>query len=289
MSKRNRNKRLENKVKKTLSILDVCVPVYGQYPATKDSINNLKNACENIPFKLYMVDDASKDYEENGKPFYEWLRTLDYPTNVTHLTKNGGFARTVNYAVNQGTSEYILVMSTDVVMLPDSVRIMVEHMQHNPQLGIIAPKLLFFPNSKDPQRPAGKVQSVGMFFDSMGNPYHPFSGWDNEHSLVNIVRDLNAITGAVFLIRRTAWNKVSGFSTDYGKGTYEDIDLSLRVKMAGYGIRVLPQATGYHYANLSVIGAGEGFPLEQNKNIFNAKFSVRPYDAWILSGRFHEQ
>jgi GT2 family glycosyltransferase len=149
--------------------------------------------------------------------------------------------------------------------------------------------LLFFPNQNDPDRPAGKVQSAGLFFDATGEPYHPFSGWDENEPLVNVVRDVNATTGATFLIRRNVWQQLKGFSLDYGRGTWEDVDISFRTRLLGLKIRVLPQAVGFHYTNLSVLGDKQGFPLNHNRDIFKAKFAqIIPYDSWIQSGIFYD-
>lgn len=128
-------------------------------------------------------------------------------------------------------------------------------------------------------------QHIGIVYNILLQPYHLCSGWEGNHPITEQVRDVNAVTGACFLIRRNIWQQLKGFALDYGKGTFEDLDLCTRVRMMGYGIRVLPQAVGYHQANLSVMAAGEGYPMDRNARIFAAKFeTIIPYDDWLHSG-----
>jgi len=283
MSKKNkREKRIETQV-------DVCYPVYGKYDALDVSMASLENAFADITYKVYIVDDASKDLNTIGNEYYKNLRqTPGKIAGILQHKTNTGFGRSVNDAANLGSSKYILVISTDVVLEPEAVKIMVDHLDANPQIGIIAPKLLFPLNSTDPNRPAGKVQHAGMAFDVNRNPEHLFLSWPSDHLYVNQVRDVNAITGAVFLIRRNLFQALKGFSTDYGKGGFEDVDLCIRARMAGAIIRFLPQAVGYHYVGLSFLSANEGYP-ERNKAIFLAKFdSIIPYDNWSFWGPINQ-
>jgi len=290
---RNKHRNLPDTPAKIKTVIfpkiDVVIPVYGQFPTLANGIEALDNAMNGISYRVFMTDDVSPDLAKVGRDYYSSLKDNSKIAPITYHKNNQGFGKSCNDAASMGSAKYILIHSSDVVLMPDSVKIMYEHIENNPDIGIIAPKLLFFPNQKDPNRPAGKVQSVGIFFDSMGEPFHPFNGWDENHPLVNIVRDVNATTGATFLIRRNVWQQLKGFSLDYGRGTWEDIDISFRTRMSGLKIRILPQAVGYHYTNLSVLGDKEGFPLNHNKDIFKAKFNqIIPYDSWVQSGVFYD-
>jgi GT2 family glycosyltransferase len=287
---RNRNKKTkteEVKYPKINALIDIVYPVYGQYQSFNKSLGSIADAVADIPWKLYVTDDCSKDYETTGKILYQQLKTLPNLGSLQIHKENMGYGKTVNDAAMVGRAKYILVMTTDVYLTPNSVKIMVDHLEHNPQLAIISPKMLFPPDSQDPQRPAGKVQHVGIVYNVGLQPYHLYSGWDANHPVTNQVRDVNAVTGACFLIRRNVWQQLKGFALDYGKGTFEDLDLCTRVRMMGLGIRVLPQAIVYHYANLSVLAAGEGYPMDRNSKIFHAKFGdIIPYDDWLLTGLY---
>jgi GT2 family glycosyltransferase len=74
--------------------------------------------------------------------------------------------------------------------------------------------------------------------------------------------DEPAITDAcvafAFLLRREALAQVGGFDENYNPYGWEEVDLSLRVREAGYHIRYVPTAIAYHAG--SATGRGHHLP-----------------------------
>jgi len=58
------------------------------------------------------------------------------------------------------------------------------------------------------------------------------------------------------LMRRTAWDAVGGFHADYIVGDYEDSDLCLRLRQAGFGIFYEPAAELFHFERQSIAQHG---------------------------------
>ena len=284
---RNRNKTQEQKIEQTL--IDVVVPVYGNFQTAMQCLNSLPNAMKKpngmiIPYKVYLVDDASKD-QQTADSFYAAVNDLPQIAHIQRRKQNYGFGRTVNDAAMFGHSKFILVLSTDVIYPPESIHHLLVQLEANDDVGITFPKLLFFPNTNDSDRPAGTIQSAGMVFDVSRRPVHIFLGWHKDHPFANRVRDMNACTGATFLIRRNIFTQLRGFDPVYGSGTFEDLDLCFRVRLLKYLIRYIPQTVAFHYVGQSAIEAKIPFPLERNYNIWAAKFSETiPYDEWVFSG-----
>jgi len=265
------------------STIDIVIPVYSNFELTEKCITSIPDAMGDIKYKIYIVDDFSPDLEEKGKKFYQHLR-INLPNlgGILQHNKNSGFPKSCNDGANLGSSELIMILSTDVLLTPNSMKIMVDHILGSPEVGIVFPKLLFFPNSNDPNRPSGKIQACGTVFDITLKPYHIYCGWDVDHPLANRVRDYNAMTGATFIIRRNIWFKLKGFDEHYGLGTYEDVDLALRTRMLDYKIRYLPQATAFHGVGLSASATKNPFPLNENYQYFKLKFGNKvPYDDFM--------
>lgn len=264
--------------------VDVVIPVYGNFEAVKANISALNENTENVKFQIFLVDDASPDYHPNGNAFYEYAKTMPNVAKVIRHVKNTGFPQTVNDGAAAGNSKYILVLNSDVILQKNALDILVTQLDNNSDIGITFPKLIFFPNSADPARPGGKVQHAGIVFDIQGRPYHIYNGWNPEHPMVNVVRDMNAATGACLLIRRSLWNEIGGFDTVYSPGTFEDIQFCLQVRQLRYRIRYLPQSLGFHFTGMSAEKSG-GFPLNRNGNIFRARFGDNiPYDEFLYAG-----
>jgi len=275
------NKPVVNKIR---PVLDIVIPVYGNYEMLEQCLLAIPKAAKDVEYRIYLVDDKSPDYEEKGKGFYNYLR-LNLPKlgGILINNKNGGYAYACNRGANLGSSRQLMILTTDVILMEDSIKIMSDHLDGSPEVSIVFPKLLFFPNSNDINRPANKIQHCGIAFDINKRPIHLFIGWDSDHPFVNRVKDYNAMTGAVFIIRRELFRRLNGFDESYGKGTFEDVDLAIRVRMTGGLIRYLPMAVGYHGVGMSVEKAKEEFPVNRNFDLFKSKFGdIIPFDEWML-------
>lgn len=93
-------------------------------------------------------------------------------------------------------------------------------------------------------------------------------GWAGAHGArVDDVRqdphEVGFASGAALCVRRAAWDAVGGFDARYFMYG-EDLDLSLRLRLAGWGVGAVPQARVLHeYA--FVKGDYKWFHLERNR------------------------
>ena len=58
-------------------------------------------------------------------------------------------------------------------------------------------------------------------------------------------QNLSAVTGACLMVPRAVWDKVHGLDEDYAVA-YNDVDLCLRIREAGYLVVWTPYAELYH-------------------------------------------
>jgi GT2 family glycosyltransferase len=138
----------------------------------------------------------------------------------------------------------------------------------DPTVGIASPKLLFPEGCQ--HGPAGKVQHSGMCWNIQAWPIHVHIGWRADHPRVNQRRDdLDCVTGALLMTRRDVWERIGGFDSSYGRGTFEDCEYSCRVSHEfGLKIAYQPQAVAYHSVGASAMVDGQGYPLQKNHSIF---------------------
>lgn len=275
----------KNKTKKVVFKPDVSVviPVYGNLDVLEHTLTYLGKSIEGLNSEVILVDDKSPDF--NQDIYIEYQKKFPFISHVKYRRENGGFPATCNDGAKLATSDYILFLSTDVYIHDAAVKILLEQLKNNPELGITFPKLLFFPNSNDPGRPAGKIQHAGIAFDFDQNPIHVFVGWEPDHPFANRVKDYNACTGGCFMIKRKLFYEIGGFDVGFGRGTSEDISLCMEVRMRKYNIRYLPQAMGYHYVAASAQRYNKPFAVRENIDRFKAKYKdVIPFDYWLYCG-----
>ncbi len=285
-----RDQRLEQvkKNRPVTHLVDVVVPVYGEWGFLANSISRIAGAFEGseILYRVIVVDNGTPaweqrdedgepsgviiDPEEQAAPIKELLRKEDI---FFRLEENVGYPGAINAAVARGNSPLIIVLTADVFMEPGSFIELVKEMD-NSEVGVVGP-LLRFPMDESPNGPPGGVQSAGITFDIQGDPYHIFIGWSPENRRVKVRREMQGVTGACFITRRTLWDNIGGMSDVYGAGTYEDMEYCFQVRAREMKVVFQPAAEGFHYVGGSIVaGAGKGgFPLGINSTIFKGRWA----------------
>ncbi len=162
--------------------------------------------------------------------------------------KNLGFGRAVNQARRHLQTPYFLTLNPDTWLAPDALGLLHRHMETHPDVGVVVPRLF---------DAVGQLQfSVRTFYDlptlllrrtPLGRllPNHPrlvrhlMSDWDHAD-----LREVDWALGACMLIRATA---VPDEIFDPRFFLYfEDVDLCLRLKRAGWKTVYHPSATARH-------------------------------------------
>ena len=225
--------------------IDVIVAVYNARPFVTKCWQALEKNTK-YPHKVYFADDCSTDLT-----LVKFLRELDDAT-LLRSEKNLGFAGINNWAVNQTEGEFFCLLNSDTEPLEGWLGAMMEAMLSNDRIGVVGAKLLF-PEGKT--QIAGTIQHAGVGRDRSGQPYHPYRERPADFAPANVLRDVNAVTGACFLVRRKCWDELGGFDEGYSMGQFEDVDYCWRCRENGWKIFVQPKAVLYHYEH----GSGEQY------------------------------
>jgi len=261
------------------NLVDIIVPVYGGYdhlerliPALVDTLASFKD-----DVKVFFVDDCTP--EELGRDAIEKLITSSILPHWKFIKApaNGGFSATNNLGASHGNGQYICMLNSDTVPHPLWLDHLVATLDKYPQAGGVGSKLLFPAWSKDPTRPAGKIQHAGVAFNAARMPYHLFLGWDADNPRVNRHLMMQAVTGACFLTRRRLWDQIGGLDIAYGIGNFEDIDLCLQIGERGYDIAYNPDSVLYHWGS----GSNNTESSDRNAMIFLSRWADKVVsDDW---------
>lgn len=259
------------KVRMSRQVVDIVMPVYGGAEFILECIRSLYHHDAGVPFNLVLVDDQSpQDPKLDAALTYVKQQENAF---VFRHQRNAGFAATCNTGANAGRSPWILLLNTDTRIINDGwLAAMVEE-GDDPEVGVVGALLTFYQTPQpwapaNPRiRPAGKVQHAGVVFDVMRRPYHIFSGWDADHPKVTQRREMNCVTGACLLTRRTIWKSLGGLDTAYTRGNFEDVQYCLMARINGYKVIFTPKVHLEHYAG----GSENSMTAGRNAQIFQIK------------------
>lgn len=277
--------RKQKRVSKPSPAIDVVVTTAGRFDVLETCLNAVYREAQTTPISLTIIDNASPAEEriQNNNLFDYWV-DKDPSGNVTFFTKrlqqNVGFPGSANEGAKVGKSSLIMFLSDDVELHEGTLKKVVDDFQLIENVGIVGIKLMFPPTSVSPIRPAGKVQHIGLSLNINGEVTHPLVGWSPTHDKTRISRDAWAVTGACLTIRRDLFTKVGGFDRIFGKGTFEDVDLCLKVRQLGFRIYMDADAQAYHYVGATAEKRNEPFPLQENRMIFQSRWMNTQFAVW---------
>lgn len=237
----------------------VLIPVYNNWLWTDRALRSLRTAKTNVPFQVYVVDDKSTD---NSLAFLE----AKYPeVKVIRNKENLGFLRSCNRAMKtiavSGKFDFIFLLNNDAEVLDDFLNEPYSMMKEDEKIALVGSKLVYGD---------GSLQEAG------GIVWQDGSGWNygrnSNPSLpkFNTLREADYLSGAAILLRVTALEKVDYFDDRYLPAYYEDTDLAMSFRMAGFKNMYCPTSIVIHHEGKShgtdiQIGAKSGQEVNRLK------------------------
>ena len=147
-----------------------------------------------------------------------------------------------NFAVERTRSPWLLFLDNDLEVIDGEwLNAMAEHIQR-PEVGAVGARLLW---------PNDTVEHVGIVLGVGGIAGHAFRGFPAEDPRVfkqlQVTRNYSCVTGACLLTRRDVFIEVGGFDEERLAMAFNDVDLCLKMRRAGYLIVYTPFAKLYRH------------------------------------------
>ena len=188
---------------------------------------------------------AVVDNESNGQ-LERRVRAVAPGVVVLAQPDNLGFARAVNvgarYAMARGATG-IFLLNNDAILLPGAIQQLTEKLAGDPDLGVVTAKVFL---TETPDR----LWAVGGVFNGrrvveMGAGERDVGAYDDAR--------LDFVYGCAMLMRAEMFRQIGGFDERYFL-YYEDIDLCLRARAAGWSVGMAPSAHVLHEGSKSTRG-----------------------------------
>lgn len=273
---------------RTLSII---ILSYNTEQITRQCLDSLiqnVKANEDIHFEIIVVDNASSDNSPH------MLTTFQQTTHLPNLTcqiilneTNEGFPKGNNRGVRACRGEYVLFLNSDVLVGNIKWEELLDYMQSSTSIGALTVRVNLPSQSIDPASHRGFPTIWNSFTYYAGLeklsrylPFfsHLFGGYHLIYQSLDHFHEIDSPSGAFYLIKRAVFEKVGGFDEEffmYG----EDLDLSFRIKEAGYTI--------WYYPKFEVLHLKHQSGLKKNKTAVRSKTKEYFYNAMKIFYRKH--
>lgn len=258
--------------------LSVIILNYNGYKNTIDCIKSFDKIRipQGFELELVIVDNASVD--SSVSVFKKDFPKIKLIENKVNKGYSGGNNTGISYALESGAS-HVVVLNNDTLVERNSIYELVEALRTH-KADVACPKIYFEKGFEYHKDRYSKIE-LGRVFWFTGSSMD----WANVVSMHRGVDevdmgqydnkfDIEAVTGACFIAKREVFEKVGLFDENFFL-YYEDADLSLRMRVAGFKIVFAPKAVVYH-KNAGSTGIGsklQDYFITRNRLYFGMKYA----------------
>jgi GT2 family glycosyltransferase len=232
-------------------------------PALLDSLRD-----ESIGIELLVVDNGSRDE----------TRDLLRDRGVEHiaLPDNVGFAAAMNRGVAATSAPFVLGLNADTVVEHGAVGVLTAALASDQSLGGVQPRILQIDRDATHDPSTARLYSAGMALTADGRAFETGAGERQAEGLVHR-REIFGVCGAACLLRRELFSELGGYDESFF-AFYEDVDLNVRARIAGWRFAYVPEAIVWHLGNASWMeeaprpGAWNARLVARNRIVTEARF-----------------
>jgi len=246
--------------------------------ATRDRLDLLSQCVgsilSNTQYGNFTVTVADNDSIEKQTHEYHTKMLQDCRYRKIDCPGEFNYAAINNTAANQSSADLLLLLNNDTeVHQPDWLQRMVSELL-DPDVGCVGARLLY---------PNGLLQHAGIVTGLQGmaghlHQYAPATD-DGYSARIKLSTDVSAVTGACLGIRRALYKELGGLDAEKFKVAYNDVDLCLRARNAGYRNRYLADVTLTHHESVS--RGSDDNPGKRARFLSEVAYMKELHGAWI--------
>lgn len=215
----------------------------------KDYIDDLDKCINSIlrkttynNYEIIIVENNSTE-----QATFEYYEKLKVYKNIKIVIWDDEFNYSAinNFGEKYATGEYILLLNNDVeIITPNWIEEMLMFAQRS-DVGGVGIKLYY---------PDDTIQHGGVILGMGGIAGHAHKNLPSSSygyvGRASYAQNLSACTAACFMVRKSVYEEVGGLDEGY-KVAFNDVDLCMKIRKAGYLIVFTPYAEMYHYESKS--------------------------------------
>ena len=190
-------------------------------------------------FEILVIENNSTspelfDYYKEIEARWDNLKVITWDSYFNYSAIN-------NFGARYAKGDYLLLLNNDTeVITPDWIQEMLMFAQRK-DVGAVGAKLYY---------PDDTIQHAGIGLGLLTLAGHYHRGFDRNHpgymGRLIYAQDLTAVTAACVMVRRDVWDSIGGLDETF-EVAFNDVDLCMRIRKAGYLVVFTPFAELYHY------------------------------------------
>ena len=195
---------------------------------------------------IIVSDNGSKDGS------IDFIRKSFPSVQILENCKNLGFGSAINRGLAVAKGDYLIFLNSDLKLNPKCIGELVKLLESDSSIGGSIPKILHIDQQNT-------INSLGVLINYTGIAYPNFLGQKDP----GYQEPFESACGGIFMLKREVFKTVGGFDEDLFL-YHEDHDFSWRIRLAGWRLKVAPQAIMYHHYSFNK-GVLKYYSSEKNR------------------------
>ena len=207
-------------------------------------IESISNTTVQVNFEIIVVDNNSSDNS------VEYLKKNFPYVKLICLDDNYGFAKANNIGIKECKGKYISLINSDIIVLENCIDNLINHLEINSNIGLIAPKILNanysfqatcrrFPNLFNTIS-----QSLGLNYFFINT-----DSYLKENHLIE-TKEVEVLTGCFWIVRSEVFKQI-GTLDEYFFFYGEDVDWCKRISETSWKTIYFPYSKAIHLGGAS--------------------------------------
>lgn len=242
---------------------------------TRDNVSLLKNCIDGLlqktkydNFEIIVVNNQS--VRDDTLEYFSILRKKQRIKVIDYL-KPFNYSTINNFAVDEASGEYIVLMNNDVEVIDGAWLRELMRFVIRDDVGAVGARLLY---------PDGMIQHAGVVIGLGGlaghaHKYFP-ADQDGYCARISLTQNVTAVTGACLAVSKANYRRVGGLDDNLAVA-FNDVDFCLKLREIGLQNIYNPHATLIHHESLS-----------RGRDNTNKKRAVLDYEVAYMQNKWRQ-
>jgi GT2 family glycosyltransferase len=224
-------------------LVSLIIPTRDRAALLEKCIGSIRSRTDYAPIEIIVVDNGSSELATQ-----RLFAQLANDDAIRILSCPGPFnySRLNNLAADQARGVVLGLINNDIEVIDPGWLTEMLSLAMRPNVGCVGAKLLY---------PNDSIQHAGIYLGVGGPTRHGFRLADRSAASymerMRTVQNISAVTGACLLVRKKVFDEVGGLDEKHLAVSFNDVDLCLKVRNAGYHNLWTPFAELYHHESMS--------------------------------------
>jgi glycosyltransferase involved in cell wall biosynthesis len=244
-------------------LASIIIPCWNQQEFTRHCLRALFRHTP-PPWELIVIDNGSTD---GTAAYLQGVQdTAPVPVTIIANQANRGFPAAVNQGLKAARGEFLVLLNNDAVVTDAWLQHLIALTRMKPQgkpVGLAGPMSNYVsPPQLVEHPPYRDLQALEAFARS----------WREKHrgQCVSVPK----LSGFCLLLTRAVYDAIGGLDERFGLGMFDDDDLAVRARQAGFELALARDVFVHHFGSRSFAGNGIDAEalLAENQQKFAAKW-----------------